>query len=180
VGVKEGEGPMDMEMGCDERLGVVFKEGGSDSRKKRCVNKKSKLRRLKGEFRSFKMIFRFPPEERRDMLLAVENCKKKKQKAKFASSFNSNSFNSSLSSKTVTFSNSGDWKNWMTLHDLSEVTVMDVFNIAEKIGVNPKGSKGGFFVAIIDIQEKGPLNGPNWRREGQDDRCNTLNSQHII
>jgi hypothetical protein len=159
VGVKEGEGPMDMEMGCDERLGVVFKEGGSDSRKKRCVNKKSKLRRLKSEFRSFKMIFRFPPEERRDMLLAMENCKKKKQKAKFASSFNSNSLDSSLSSKTVTFSNSGDWKNWMMLHDVSEVVVMDVFNIAEKTGVNLKGRKVDFLQPLLIFKKRGPSMG---------------------
>jgi hypothetical protein len=37
------------------------------------------------------MIFRFPPEEQRAMLLAMEKCEKKeKKKGKIASSFNSN------------------------------------------------------------------------------------------
>jgi hypothetical protein len=84
----------------------------------------------------------------------MENCKKKKQKAKFASSFNSNSLNSSSSSKTVTFYNSGDWRNWMTLRDVSEVAAVDVFNIVEKIGVNPKGSKGGFFLQPLLMLRK--------------------------
>jgi hypothetical protein len=34
---------MDVVMGCEEKLGLVFKDRGSDSIKKRCVSKKSKL-----------------------------------------------------------------------------------------------------------------------------------------
>jgi predicted secreted acid phosphatase len=102
------------------------------------------------------MIFRFPPEEQRAMLLAMEKCEKKeKKKAKLHHLLIlTNSLNSSSSSKTVTFYNSGDWRNWMTLRDVSEVAAVDVFNIVEKIGVNPKGSKGGFFLQPLLMLRK--------------------------